>query len=403
MEARDALAKWLRDGLISSELAAELGDTLSDEEQQARTNKLIRLLVGVGAVLIGGGLLLFISSHWDSQSPIRRVGLLMLVFALVVGAAAVADRQRLETTGRGLWFLASITVGVNIFLLGQIFNLPLNYWQGTLLWMIAALAMGWASPSAAQGWLVVALGLLTVGWISVPSSQFFDQGAFLWEPGGVRPLLALVGLALVAGSTVVGSTDFEFLRQPSKALGVLLIAVPVTVSTFHPVVFTWIWEMDARWFHLILGAGCAALIAFAAWLRPNPLLTWALPVLGVLLVVLLIQVDFGPDPPYSIDEFDSSSWLAEPVARSEWVMGLYTGVVFALALGTVIAGQRFREAALVNVGLAVVAILTMAIYIGRIAGALPTSIAVLIGGILLVAGAVLLERKRRDLIAEVSA
>ena len=145
------------------------------------------------------------------------------------------------------------------------------------------------------------------------------------------------------------------------------------------------------------------MIALASWLRPNPLITWVLPVLGALLVVLLIQVDFGTDVPDNIDHFDSSSWLAEPLARSEWLMGLYTALVYALALGTVVAGQRFRQAALVNVGVAVVAVLTIAVYIGRVAGELPTSIAVLVGGILLVAGAVVLERKRRDLIAEVSA
>lgn len=403
MEARDALARWQSDGLISPELADRLGETLSAEEQQVRTNKLILLLVAVGAVLIGGGLLLFISSHWDSQSPIRRVGLLLLVYVLVVAAAALADRQRLETTGRGLWFLSSITVGVNIFLLGQIFNLPLNFWQGTLLWMIAALAMGWASPSPAHGWLIVVLGLLTVGWISVPSSQFFEQGAFLWESGGVRPLLPLLGLALAAGSSAVVGSDFEFLRQPSKVIGLLLVAVPVTVSTFHPLAFAFVWEIDARWFHLILGVGCVGLIGLAWRLHPSGLLAWSLPVLGVVSAILLIQVDLGPGAPGDIDRLDSSSWLAEPIARSEWILLLYTLVIFALALAVVVAGQRFREAALVNIGVAVVAVLIMSIYIGRIAGALPTSVAVLLGGILLIAGAVFLERKRRDLIAGVSA
>ena len=44
-------------------------DTLDTGERTERSNLLIRLLVGVGAVLIGGGLLLLIGSHWDSQSP----------------------------------------------------------------------------------------------------------------------------------------------------------------------------------------------------------------------------------------------------------------------------------------------------------------------------------------------
>jgi hypothetical protein len=201
---------------------------------------------------------------------------------------------------------------------------------------------------------------------------------------------------------MVMTTDFEFLAQPSRAIGVLLIAVPLTISTFHPVVFAAVWEMDSRWFHLVLAVLCLAVIG-AAWAKTSDeLLEWALPPLGMLMAVLLIQDEVGADAPSSIDEFDSTSWLAQPVAESELVLALYTAVIFALALGTVIAGQRFRVAALVNVGLAVVAVLVTAIYVGRVAGALPTSIAVLLGGVLLVAGAVFLERKRRDLIAEVA-
>jgi len=200
---------------------------------------------------------------------------------------------------------------------------------------------------------------------------------------------------------VVSGSDFDFLRRPSLATGVLLIAVPLIVSTFHPTVFAAVWQMDARWFHLIVVVGCVAVIALAWWRTQNRLLVWALPVLGGLLLALLIQVDLDAGVPNSINEFESASWLAEPVARSEWVLASYTMVVFGLALGTVVAGQRMRVAALVNVGLAAVAVLMMSIYIGRIAGALPTSIAVLLGGVLLVAGAVVLERKRRDLIAEV--
>jgi hypothetical protein len=215
-------------------------------------------------------------------------------------------------------------------------------------------------------------------------------------------LLPLIGLALAAGSMLVTGTDVEFLRQPSRAIGVLLIAVPLTMSTFHPFLFAGVWQMDARVFHLVLAIACVAMTGLAWWRAPSQLLVWALPTLGVLLAVLLIQVEPDSDTPHGVDEFDSTSWLAEPIARSELALGVYTAVIFGLALGTVVAGQRFRVAALVNVGLSVIAVLAIAVYVGRIAGTLPTSIAVLLGGVLLVAGAVLLERKRRDLIAEVT-
>ena len=128
---------------------------------------------------------------------------------------------------------------------------------------------------------------------------------------------------------------------------------------------------------------------------------WALPALGALMIVMLIQVEFDQDTPSSLNDFEGSSWLAEPIASSEWILALYTAVIFALALAVIEAGQRFRVTALVNAGVVVVAVLIMSIYIGRVAGELPTSIAVLLGGVLLVTGAVFLERKRRDLVAEV--
>ncbi len=401
MEAGDAVERWERQGLVDPELAIRLRQDLAVVDRSTRSHRLVTLVVFVGAVLIGGGLLLFIGSQWDAQSPVRRVALLVAVYALVVAAAALADRYGLVTTSRALWFLAAVTVGVNVFLLGQIFHLPLNYWQGTLLWMIAALAFGWAAPSAAQGWLVVVLGLLTIGWFSVPSADVFDQGAFLWDPAGIRPLLPLVGLALATASTWFAVGELAFLVRPSQVIGVLMVAVPVTTSTFHPTIFAAVWEMEARRFHGVVIVVAIGAIGWA-WARTRqPIVPWAAGVLAVLMLVLLVQVEPGEDAPTAVDEFGTTSWFAVPAARSAWVFGSYTAVVFGLALATVIAGQRWRVAALVNVGVGAIAVLTMGVYVDRVAGALPTSIAVLLGGVLLVGAAVVLERKRRDLVAAV--
>ncbi|NNF53223.1 MAG: DUF2157 domain-containing protein [Acidimicrobiales bacterium] len=396
MEAKDAVSMWLREGQIDGDLAERLRTSLQAHEEPERANKLIWILVSIGAVLIGGGLLLFIASQWDQSSPTRRLLLLFGIYVLTVAGAALADRQHLGITARGLWFLSSIAVGVNIFLIGQVFNLPLNYWQGTLLWMIATLAMGWASPSSAQGWLAVPLGILTLGWISTPSSQFFDQGAFLWDSGGIRPLLPVIGLGLVALGLLLEATDFAFLRRPSTAFGALLVSGPITVSTFHPDAFAWIFQINLRPFHFMVIVIAVALVA-AVWNRsPGSPLVMAFVAVTALLVALLPQVEGGT----RTFDAETVSWLADTFRDSELAFGIYTALILGLAVATILAGQHFAVRALVNVGFAMVSVLLVAIYIGRIAGELPTSAAVILGGLLLVGGAIFLERKRREFTTE---
>ena len=396
MDATEALAVWVAEGQIDSDLAERLRTSLAAHDEPQRTNKIIWVLVSIGAVLTGAGLLLFIASQWDQSSPLRRLALLFTIYLLVVGAAALADRQQVGVTAKGLWFLSSIAVGVNIFLVGQIYNLPLNYWQGTLLWLIATMAMGWASPSSAQGWLAVPLGLLTLGWISTPASQFFEQGEFLFAPGGLRPLVPLVGLGLVATAMVVDATLFDWLKQPAAAFGAVLVAVPIVVSTFHPHGVC----VDlpgrrapiprCRW----VGCGRCDCVRVAARSKFTVRCRMCRGH-GTADRALLPQVS---DDDGLLDG-DSLPWLAESFDNSELLFGLYTAVIFGLAVATIMAGQYYAKPVLVNIGYAMVSVILFALYVGRIAGELPTSLAVIGGGLALISGAIFLERRRRGAIS----
>lgn len=397
MDASDALDMWERAGEIDPEHAKRLRVSLAAHSEPAKANRIIYVLVSIGAVLIGGGLLLFIASQWDQSSPLRRLLLLFFVYALTVAGAALCDRQRLHTTASGLWFLSSIVVGVNIFLVGQVFNLPLNYWQGTLLWMIATLAMGWASPSSAQGWLAVPLGILTLGWITTPTSQFFEQSEFLFSPASLRPVLPIVGLGLIALSILVTGTEFTWLERPAQAFGALCIAVPLTVSTFHPEVFAWIFQIELRPLHIGVFALAGGLIAVSWKRRPTPVLGAGFIAISVLVLALLPQVS-NPD---RLIDGASLPWLAELFDGSEILFGIYTAVMFGLAVATILAGHQFQNRAMINVGFATVSVMLFALYVGRIAGALPTSLGVIVGGLLLVGGAIFVESKRREVSAEI--
>lgn len=397
MDASDALDMWEQAGEISPEHAQRLRVSLAAHAEPEKANKIIHVLASIGAVLIGGGLLLFIASQWGQSSPLRRLLLLFFIYALTVGGAALCDRQRLHTTASGLWFLSSIVVGVNIFLVGQVFNLPLNYWQGTLLWMIATLAMGWASPSSAQGWLAVPLGILTLGWITTPTSEFFQQAEFLFSPASLRPVLPILGLGLIALSIVVTDAEFSWLRRPAQAFGALCIAVPLTVSTFHPEAFAWVFQIEVHPLHIGVFLLAGGLIA-ASWRRQkSPLLAGGFIAISALLFALLPQVS---NPDLLIDG-TSLPWLAEPFDGSAILFGIYTAVMFALSVATILAGHHFENRAMINVGFATTSVLLFALYVGRIAGALPTSLAVIVGGLLLVGGAIFVESKRREVAADI--
>lgn len=404
MRARDAIDLWLRDGLLSHDQAAALRASLDEHERTSdpeRTGGFVQLLSFVGAALVGAGLLAFIGGQWDEQSPARRILLILAVYGLIVATAAFAGNRQLTGVSRALWFLSTVAAGAVIFLIGQIFNLPLNWWLGTALWLLIALVAGWASPSLAHGALAVGLAILTLGWISTPSAEFFDQAAFLFDARGLRPLLGLLGLALVALALLVADTDFAFVGRPATGVGVGLVAVPLIVSTFAPETFALVFEIDLRVFHVVTAVMLVGLVGAAAVRHPASPLAVAAAVVTVVWIVLLPSVDKVEQGEF-FDHMDRVAWLAPVLLDSPVAMWLWSAVVFGLALGATELGRRYDMPVLVTVGFITMGVLLVTAYIARIAGALPTAAALLIGGVFVIAVAIGLERKRRDLLATVA-
>ena len=127
----------------SERLAAYL-DGHSDAGQGS--GRMVRIISVFGAVLVGLGLILFVASHWSGMGPALRIGILFGAYCTVVSAALLAQGRGYDRVGRSLWFLATLAVGANIFLIGQIFNFSLTFWQAPFLWLLATLAMGFVHP-----------------------------------------------------------------------------------------------------------------------------------------------------------------------------------------------------------------------------------------------------------------
>lgn len=420
-----ALDHWVEKGLLSEARAEELRASL----REAGAGRSIRLFAGVGALLMGLGAILFVASNWNDIGPLARAAILVAGWAGAVVASFRAELRGLETVSSALWLLVTLALGANIFLLAQVFNFTLTYWQGPFLWMIGALALGWARHSPAQAAVAVPLGVLALGWLGGGGGWFFDdQMEFLFGERGLRPVLALLGVALVAGSLLLRRTrEWSFATTSTARWGLVLLIVPLLITSAHVDAAEFFFDVEGSPKQLAV-MGAAALLALAAvalgWGAgdsrsrgdaPGPDARFAddgseagsagrspgagrrldrevLMLLGGVTVFLLaMAVQAGGRP-----------WVAVAPGDVHWPYALYVVALFVLALVSVQVGIRAENTRLVNAGMAGIAILVLIQYFSWSFRLLDRSLAFLIGGALLLGLSTWLERKRRSIVARIA-
>jgi len=137
----ELVTRWSAAGVIDADTA---GRIRAFEQANAGTIRLrwpIRIALAFGALMLGAGVLLFVSAHWDMLSPATRFGLVLLLVAVFHLAAAAS--RRFPAMATALHALGTIALGAGIFLGGQIFNLEEHWPGGLMLWTIGA-ATAWA-------------------------------------------------------------------------------------------------------------------------------------------------------------------------------------------------------------------------------------------------------------------
>jgi uncharacterized membrane protein len=117
-----------------------------DLENKIKTPKIsvVTFLTIFGAILIGAGILSFVASNWTVFSDIIRIIILFTaMLGFYIGGWYLLEYKKYIKTGSALLLIGSINYGANIFLLGQIFNIKVDWSHGYLLWFIGVISLAY--------------------------------------------------------------------------------------------------------------------------------------------------------------------------------------------------------------------------------------------------------------------
>lgn len=201
----------LQQGHTLPAIEAAVHETRHEQRTADLQQRVVRIVLVIGALLVGAGVFSFIAANWQSMADWARITLIivgMLVFSVAGFLVSAFTRNRI--TASALLLIGSVIFGAGVFLIGQIFNVQGNWPDGFMMWMIGTLAMAMATRDR----MLYALGLV----LGVIASVGYPVG--LIAEGGLdpyllsSPILALVGaaVAIVAGLVVrrgvnLGSKD----------------------------------------------------------------------------------------------------------------------------------------------------------------------------------------------------
>ncbi|HUL36187.1 MAG TPA: DUF2157 domain-containing protein [Thermodesulfobacteriota bacterium] len=378
---------WLKEGILLPEQKEQIlarYRLIKRADEKAGPGKLVTTISILGSILVGVGVILFIASNW---SAIPKWGRLLIVFFSMLASYGSGFYFRYEAktypkVGASLILLGSIIFGAGMFLIAQIYHITVHYPNGPLLWGLFVLPLAYLLRFKSLISLAVLVLLI---WLGMEASLRISYSE-AHEVIMIIPLFFMAGLALWA----VGLMHREWKSLRIISSPYILIGSLITFLAGFNLTFD-IFEIGrGSDVFLVFYPGIVILFLLAVILRCLPEgkeRGWTPETLG--LVILMAVVIFLS--------------LFFPKASYESMRGglrLFFNILFALEIfGLIILGFVRRYPTYVNIGLLFFSLDVFARYFDFFWELLPRSLFFILGGLLLLFGGIILERKRRKILA----
>ena len=368
-EIHTLLSRWVYAGLLD-EASAERIRTFESERSPEHSLRWPAILaIAFGALMVGGGMLLFIAAHWDRLSPTVQF-LSVLSKVAVFHLAGVWFTDRMPKLSTALHGLGTLALGAGIFLAGQIFHLQEHWPGGIMLWALGAWLGYWLLRDWVQGTLAA---LLTPAWLIGEWQVATERG---WSMADGAERILAIACFLLATTYLTGRKGQEdsLVRKSLAWIGGLAL-IPCVIgilATTH----------DHSWWHQVELEGRLATLGWivalgfplglAAWLRGRA--AWM--------------------------NLAAGAWALLLGFMGSWQWQIYAWCALG-AVGLVYWGLHEARRERVNLGVAGFAITLLAFYFSSVLDKLGRSLGLMGLGLLFLLGGWQLERLRRMLNAKI--
>ena len=373
---QSGLERWTKAGLLDLAAAERIRQFEASQEKSGHLRWPTLIAIGLGALMMGAGVLLFVSAHWDTLSPGQRFLLVLLLVAIFHVSAAVVS-ERFSALATALHGVGTIALGAGIFLAAQIFNLQEHWPGGILLWAIGA-ALAWA---ILRDWLQASLlAILAPAWLAaewIDAAERFHTGEHLLGRGLL--LLAVTYLSVFYG------TQRSTLRRALAWIGGVALFPSAILAVAWSDWMTWragipLYLLTMGW---LIGLGVPLLIAY--WLRRRDAWINLIAAVWVLVAATL--------PSHAVTN--------ESLLQFAWrQIGPYIWCAVA-ALGLVAWGLRESRRERINLGVIGFGLTVIVFYFSEVMDKLGRSASLIGMGLLFLVLGWVLEKTRRQLVAKV--
>ncbi len=399
--AEEALQHWQKTKQLTAKKAAELQAALP-EQSDAMHARAVGIFSAVGAILVGLGIILFVASHWAELTPTLKTALLV---ALTLGTGIAGYVLRYEPgnypkTGQALFFVNVLAYGATIFLIAQIYHLPLNFWWGALLWLLGTAFFAYALQSRLHQHLAVPLLFLFLGWLRSTHTANGELDFLFDDRGSIFPICGVIGAALTGVSLLHRRVPaMRFGTQTLFHWGLFSVLLLLVISTIDKTVFFHFFQFPTDPVSLtVLGISAVTIIVSLIWgsfetgQGRGGLIALAL-YLAFLWVIASLPAWMG-FPLQSIEQYYGDA--GPGIFTALFIVHLGLVVVFELTV--IWFGTLLHRPATINMGMAAIAFTIIIQYFSWAFGMLPRSMAFIVGGLLILALGFALESQRRRLL-----